>query len=111
MSAKADGCPAGRKSRRKPPITADVLTSVFAEMRQAIDDLDTDKMDNAIHTLDGYSFDDENHKLYIRLCEAVADMEGCSGNDHVPDRGARYRCDEEFPGECDTISGWDRCGA
>ncbi len=59
----------------KPPITADVLTSVFAEMRQAIDDLDTDKMDNAIHTLDGYSFDDENHKLYIRLCEAVADMD------------------------------------
>lgn len=59
----------------KPPITADVLTDVFAEMRQAIDDLDMDKMDNAIHTLDGYSFDDENHKLYLRLCEAVADMD------------------------------------
>ena len=59
----------------KPPITSDVLTEVFAEMKQAIDDLDMDKMDDAIHTLDGYSFDDENHELYIKLCEAVADMD------------------------------------
>lgn len=59
----------------KPPITSDVLTQIFTEMKQAIDDLDMDKMDDAIHTLDGYSFDDENHELYIRLCEAVADMD------------------------------------
>jgi len=59
----------------KPPITADILTDVFVEMKQAIDDLDMDKMDDAIHTLDGYSFDDENHELYINLCEAVADMD------------------------------------
>ncbi|MDE7203723.1 MAG: PocR ligand-binding domain-containing protein [Lachnospiraceae bacterium] len=59
----------------KPPITASILFDVFEEMKQAIDDLDMDKMDDAIHTLDGYSFDDENHELYIRLCEAVADMD------------------------------------
>lgn len=59
----------------KPPITADVLKDVFAEMTQAIDDLDMDKMDDAIHTLDGYSFSDENRELYLRLCEAVADMD------------------------------------
>lgn len=59
----------------KPPITADILTDVFAEMKQAIDDLDMDKMDDAIHTLDGYSFDDENRALYVRLGEAVADMD------------------------------------
>ncbi len=34
-----------------------------------------DKMDDAIHTLDGYSFHDESHELYLRLCEAVADMD------------------------------------
>ncbi|MDE7271659.1 MAG: PocR ligand-binding domain-containing protein [Lachnospiraceae bacterium] len=59
----------------KPPITASVLTDVFAEMQQAINDLDMDRMDDAIHTLDGYSFDDESHELYIKLCEAVADMD------------------------------------
>ncbi len=59
----------------KPPISASILFDVFEEMKQAIDDLDMDKMDDAIHTLDGYSFDDENHELYIRLCEAVADMD------------------------------------
>lgn len=59
----------------KPPITTPVLMNVFKEMKQAIDDLDMDKMDDAIHTLDGYSFDDESHKLYINLCEAVADMD------------------------------------
>ena len=59
----------------KPPITTDILTEVFGEMKVAIDDLDMDKMDDAIHTLDGYSFDDHNRELYIRLCEAVADMD------------------------------------
>ncbi|MDE6917966.1 MAG: response regulator, partial [Lachnospiraceae bacterium] len=59
----------------KPPITADILDTVFDEMRLAIDDLDMDRMDDAIHTLDGYSFDGENRELYNRLCEAVADMD------------------------------------
>lgn len=59
----------------KPPITTSVLLNVFDDMKQAIDDLDMDKMDDAIHTLDGYSFDEENHELYIKLCEAVADMD------------------------------------
>lgn len=59
----------------KPPITTAILMDVFEEMKRAIDDLDMDKMDDAIHTLDGYSFHDENHELYLRLCEAVADMD------------------------------------
>ncbi|MDE5699405.1 MAG: response regulator, partial [Lachnospiraceae bacterium] len=67
--------PEKQETEGKPPITADILTEVFAEMKQAIDDLDMDKMDDAIHTLDGYSFNDENHELYINLCEAVADMD------------------------------------
>lgn len=67
--------PEKQEEEGKPPITAAVLMDVFEEMKHAIDDLDMDKMDDAIHTLDGYSFDDENHELYIRLCEAVADMD------------------------------------
>ena len=59
----------------KPPITTEVLMDVFTEMKLAIDDLDMDKMDDAIHTLDGYSFHDENQELYLKLCEAVADMD------------------------------------
>ena len=59
----------------KPPITTAILMDVFEEMKRAIDDLDMDKMDDAIHTLDGYSFHDESHELYLRLCEAVADMD------------------------------------
>jgi signal transduction histidine kinase/DNA-binding response OmpR family regulator len=59
----------------KPPITTAILMDVFEEMKCAIDDLDMDKMDDAIHTLDGYSFHDESHELYLRLCEAVADMD------------------------------------
>ncbi|MDE7477277.1 MAG: response regulator, partial [Lachnospiraceae bacterium] len=59
----------------KPPITTSVLMDVFDQMKLAIDDLDMDKMDDAIHTLDGYSFDEESHELYINLCEAVADMD------------------------------------
>ena len=59
----------------KPPITTEILIDVFAEMKRAIDDLDMDKMDDAIHTLDGYSFHDDSHELYLRLCEAVADMD------------------------------------
>lgn len=67
--------PEKQEVKGKPPITADILNDVFVEMKQAIEDLDMDKMDDAIHTLDGYSFDDENHELYINLCEAVADMD------------------------------------
>lgn len=59
----------------KPPITPSVLTDAFDKLTQAIDDLDIDKMDDAIHTLDGYSFDEECRELYTRLCEAVADMD------------------------------------
>lgn len=67
--------PEKREDEGKPPITTPVLMEVFALMKQAIEDLDIDKMDDAIHTLDGYSFHDESHDLYIRLCEAVADMD------------------------------------
>ncbi|MDE7184012.1 MAG: hypothetical protein K2O40_05935 [Lachnospiraceae bacterium] len=67
--------PEKQETEGKPPITTSVLMDVFEEMKLAIDDLDMDKMDDAIHTLDGYSFDDENHELYLRLCEAVADMD------------------------------------
>ena len=67
--------PEKRDVEEKPPITPSVLTGAFNEMRQAIDDLDIDKMDDAIHTLDGYSFDEECRELYTQLCEAVADMD------------------------------------
>lgn len=67
--------PEKREEEGKPPITTPVLMEVFALMKQAIEDLDMDKMDDAIHTLDGYSFQDESHDLYIQLCEAVADMD------------------------------------
>ena len=77
--------PEKREVEGKPPITADILTGVFDEMRQAIDDLDMDKMEDTIHTLDGYSFDDQNHELYIRLCEAVADMDPDACEDVIAD--------------------------
>lgn len=67
--------PEKRDLEEKPPVTPSVLTDAFDELTQAIDDLDIDKMDDAIHTLDGYSFDEECHELYTRLCEAVADMD------------------------------------
>lgn len=67
--------PEQKEEEGKPPITGAVLMDVFAEMKQAIDDLDMDKMDDAIHTLDGYSFADKDRELYLKLCEAVADMD------------------------------------
>ena len=67
--------PEKQETERKPPITALVLNNVFEEMTQAIDYLDMDRMDDALHTLDGYSFADENRELYLQLCEAVADMD------------------------------------
>jgi len=67
--------PEQHEEEGKPPITAPVLIDVFEKMKEAIDDLDMDKMDDVIHTLDGYSFSDENRELYLKLCEAVADMD------------------------------------
>lgn len=67
--------PDSHNSEGKPPVTGEILSEVFTDMMLAIDDLDMDGMDDAIHKLDEYSFDGENRELYSRLCEAVSDMD------------------------------------
>lgn len=67
--------PEKQTTASKPPITSQVLTEVFTNMIQAINDLDIDRMEACIQKLDAYSFDETNQELYSKLCDAVSDMD------------------------------------
>ncbi len=56
-------------------ITREKLEAVFKKIAHAIDNLNLDEMEACVKELEGYSYDEEETKLYNRLCEAVAEMD------------------------------------
>ncbi len=56
-------------------ITHEKLEAVFQKIAHAIDNLNLDEMEACVKELENYSYDEEETKLYNRLCEAVAEMD------------------------------------
>jgi HPt (histidine-containing phosphotransfer) domain-containing protein len=60
---------------QKGAISAEELTSLFGELRQAIDDLDMDKIDDAVQKLAEYTYPEEQKALLEQLKEAAENMD------------------------------------
>jgi CheY-like chemotaxis protein/HPt (histidine-containing phosphotransfer) domain-containing protein len=60
---------------QKGAISAEELTSLFGELRQAIDDLDMDKIDEAVQKLAEYTYPEEQKALLEQLKEAAENMD------------------------------------
>lgn len=56
-------------------ITDEKLEDVFRKIAHAIDNLSLDEMEACARELEGYSYDEEETRLYNRLCDAVAEMD------------------------------------
>jgi signal transduction histidine kinase/CheY-like chemotaxis protein/HPt (histidine-containing phosphotransfer) domain-containing protein len=60
---------------QKGAISAEELTKLFGELRQAIDDLDMDKIDEAVQKLAEYTYPEEQKALLEQLKEAAENMD------------------------------------
>lgn len=56
-------------------ITGEKLEKIFDKIAHAIDNLNLDEMEECTRELEVYNYDEEEAKLYSRLCEAVAEMD------------------------------------
>ena len=56
-------------------ISDEKLEDVFRKIAHAIDNLSLDEMEACARELEGYSYDEEETRLYNRLCDAVAEMD------------------------------------
>ena len=59
----------------KPPITLDILKSVFEQLQTAIDDLDSDKMEDLQEELSKYKYDENSQTFYEQLCTAIDEID------------------------------------
>lgn len=62
-------------------LTNDVLNDVFAKLQNAIEELDTDMLVEAIHQLDIYKLDDANTIFYSQMLEAAENMDAYACED------------------------------
>ncbi len=65
-------------SSDKEPIPHDLLVSCFAKMREAIENLDMDQMEEVISEMNRYRYDPPYDELFSRLREAVSEIDGDS---------------------------------
>lgn len=56
-------------------ITETALLVFFRDMRDAIEDLDMDKMEAVIHDMSEYSYDEEQKALFMKLKEGVEELD------------------------------------
>lgn len=62
----------GKTEKRK--MTGEVLSGFFADMREAIDELDMDRMDEIISSMEEYQYEGRQEELFLKLKEAVEDF-------------------------------------
>jgi hypothetical protein len=60
---------------QKGAISSEELTKLFGELRQAIDDLDMDKIDEGVQKIAEYSYPEEQQALLEQLKEAAENMD------------------------------------
>lgn len=62
-------------------LTDEVLAEIFEDMESAIDELDIDMLEKAVHRLDAYKLNDLSEIYYNRMCKAVDDMDSYACED------------------------------
>lgn len=63
-----------KEKKDKKEITGDLLSGFFANMREAMDELDMDRMDEILGNMDEYQYDGEEAELFRQMKEAVEDF-------------------------------------
>ncbi len=71
--------PEEQKQEEKQKISKDVLGRVFKELKEALEELDLDKMEDAIKELGSYEYEGWQKELFEQLEDAVEeiDSEAC----------------------------------
>ncbi len=69
------------KNEATKELTNDILHVVFEEIENAIEELDMDMLEEAVHKLSIYRLDDTNAKYYSKMCKAVEDMDAYACED------------------------------
>lgn len=64
-----------KEEKERKAVSAEVLHGFFADMRDAIENLDMDRMEEVIRDMDEYGYNDWQKELYERLKEAVEDID------------------------------------
>ena len=64
-----------RSSKGGKQTSADVLKRQFKDLRVAMDELDSDKMEEVIKEMEKYSYDDNRKQLFEALKNAVEDID------------------------------------
>lgn len=62
-------------------LTDDVLKNIFNDMEHAIEELDIDLLEKAVHRLDTYKLNDLSEIYYNKMCSAVDDMDSYACED------------------------------
>ncbi len=60
---------------RKQEISLDLLPTLFAAMREALDDLDIDDMENVIHKMEQYHYEGKHQEMFHQLKNAVEEID------------------------------------
>ena len=68
-------CQDSGENRPKEEIRTDVLRQCFADMREAIDDLDMDRMETVMLRMERYRYPDRQGELFAQLKEAAEEMD------------------------------------
>lgn len=59
----------------KEKIPIEVLLKYFSDMRAAVEDLDMDKMEEVVHEMNHYSYEDWQQEMFSRLKDAVEEID------------------------------------
>ncbi len=68
-------CEDSKEEGSEGEITAELLSDFFKDMREALDELDMDKMEEVIEAMGCYSYTGEQKELYSRLKETVENVD------------------------------------
>ncbi|MDE7268824.1 MAG: response regulator, partial [Lachnospiraceae bacterium] len=69
------------KNEATEELTDDVLYHVFEQVENAIEELDTDMLGEAIHELDIYKLNEQDHEYYDQMVEAAENMDAYACED------------------------------
>ena len=68
-------CEEDEENAKKEAASADVLRECFSEMKEAVDNLDMDQMEEVIEEMSRYHYDETQYKLFTQLKEASEEMD------------------------------------
>ncbi len=63
------------ENKDKESVTDDIISSIFADFREALDNLDMDGMEETIKTMGSYSYDEKHTELFEQLKNAVDELD------------------------------------